>query len=81
MATASGGTARVVIVGGGIGGLAAALSMARLGIAVGVLEQSSEIAEIGAGLQLAPNAFAALDALGIGEGVRRRAVFAEGRRT
>ena len=81
MATASGGTARVVIVGGGIGGLAAALSLARLGIAIGVLEQSSEIAEIGAGLQLAPNAFATLDAIGIGEGVRRRAVFAEGRRT
>ncbi len=68
---------RVVVVGGGIGGLAAALSLARLGIAVSLLEQSTEIAEIGAGLQLAPNAFAALDALGIGEGVRRRSVFTD----
>jgi len=67
----------VVVVGGGIGGLAAALSLARLGIAVSLLEQSSEIAEIGAGLQLAPNAFAALDVLGIGEGVRSRSVFTE----
>jgi 2-polyprenyl-6-methoxyphenol hydroxylase-like FAD-dependent oxidoreductase len=71
------GTVRVVVVGGGIGGLAAALSLARLGIAVSLLEQSTEIAEIGAGLQLAPNAFAALDALGIGEGVRRRSVFTD----
>lgn len=67
----------VVIVGGGIGGLAAALALARLGIAVTLLEQSAEIAEIGAGLQLAPNAFAALNALGIGERVRQRSVFTE----
>ncbi len=68
---------RVVVVGGGIGGLAAALALARLGIAVTLLEQSAEIAEIGAGLQLAPNAFAALNALGIGERVRQRSVFTE----
>jgi 2-polyprenyl-6-methoxyphenol hydroxylase-like FAD-dependent oxidoreductase len=68
---------RVVVVGGGIGGLAAALALARVGIAVTLLEQSAEIAEIGAGLQLAPNAFAALNALGIGERVRQRSVFTE----
>ncbi len=77
MASAPDGTVRVVVVGGGVGGLAAALSLARLGIGVSLLEQSTEIAEIGAGLQLAPNAFAALDALGIGEGVRRRSVFTD----
>jgi salicylate hydroxylase len=77
MASISREAARVVVVGGGIGGLAAALSLARLGIGVTLLEQSTEIAEIGAGLQLGPNAFAALDALGIGEGVRRRSVFTE----
>jgi 2-polyprenyl-6-methoxyphenol hydroxylase-like FAD-dependent oxidoreductase len=67
----------VLLVGGGIGGLAAALSLARLGIAVELLEQSAAIGEIGAGLQLGPNAFAALDALGVGEEVRRQAVFTE----
>ena len=67
----------VIIVGGGIGGLAAALALTRLGIEVTVLEQSAQIAEIGAGVQLAPNAFAALDALGVGENARRRAVFTE----
>jgi 2-polyprenyl-6-methoxyphenol hydroxylase-like FAD-dependent oxidoreductase len=67
----------VIIVGGGIGGLAAALALSRLGIAITLLEQSAEIGEIGAGIQLAPNAFAALDALGVGENARRRAVFTE----
>jgi 2-polyprenyl-6-methoxyphenol hydroxylase-like FAD-dependent oxidoreductase len=67
----------VIIVGGGIGGLAAALALSRLGIRITLLEQSAEIGEIGAGIQLAPNAFAALDALGVGENARRRAVFTE----
>ena len=67
----------MVIVGGGIGGLAAALALSRLGIRTRVLEQSAEIGEIGAGVQLAPNAFAALDALGVGENARRRAVFTD----
>lgn len=67
----------VIIVGGGIGGLAAALALSRLGIQITVLEQSPEIGEIGAGMQLAPNAFAALDALGVGENARSRAVFAD----
>ncbi|WP_199710696.1 3-hydroxybenzoate 6-monooxygenase [Noviherbaspirillum cavernae] len=67
----------VIVVGGGIGGLAAALALSRLGIRITVLEQSPEIGEIGAGIQLAPNAFAALDALGVGEFARSRAVFTE----
>src|SRR5690606_38122579 len=67
----------VIVVGGGIGGLAAALSMARLGISVQLLEQSDTIGEIGAGIQLGPNAFAALDALGAGEAARGRAVFTD----
>lgn len=67
----------VIVVGGGIGGLAAALSLARLGIAVELLEQAPEIGEIGAGIQLGPNAFAALDALGVGEAARNRAVFTD----
>jgi 3-hydroxybenzoate 6-monooxygenase len=67
----------VLIAGGGIGGMACALALARLGQPVVLLEQSPGIGEIGAGLQLGPNAFAALDALGVGEEVRRRAVFTE----
>lgn len=67
----------VIVVGGGIGGLAAALSLARLGISVELLEQAPEIGEIGAGIQLGPNAFAALDALGVGEAARNRAVFTD----
>jgi 2-polyprenyl-6-methoxyphenol hydroxylase-like FAD-dependent oxidoreductase len=48
--------ARILVAGGGIGGLAAALSLSRRGFSVVVLERSSEFAEIGACLQLAPNA-------------------------
>lgn len=68
---------RVLLVGGGIGGMAAALALARLGVSIDLLEQSATIGEIGAGLQLGPNAFAALDALGVGEAVRRNSVFTD----
>jgi len=65
----------VLVAGGGIGGLAAALALTRRGFAVKVLEQQPELGEIGAGVQFGPNAFAALDALGIGEKARARAVY------
>jgi 2-polyprenyl-6-methoxyphenol hydroxylase-like FAD-dependent oxidoreductase len=67
----------VLVVGGGIGGMATALALCQQGFAVEVFEQSAEIGEIGAGLQLGPNGFAALDALGVGERARRRAVFTD----
>ncbi|HON30168.1 MAG TPA: 3-hydroxybenzoate 6-monooxygenase [Ottowia sp.] len=67
----------ILVVGGGIGGLAAALALARLGLRVTLLEQAADIGEIGAGIQLGPNAFAALDALGVGENARGRAVFTD----
>ena len=67
----------VLIAGAGIGGLATALALAQRGLAVELIEQSLNIGEIGAGLQLGPNAFAALDALGVGEAVRKTAVFTE----
>jgi len=67
----------VIVAGGGIGGLAAALAVARQGFRVKVLEQSPEIGEIGAGIQLGPNAFAAFDALGVGPQARVRAVYTE----
>ena len=67
----------VLVAGGGIGGLAAALALVRRGFAVKVLEQAPQLGEIGAGIQFGPNAFAALDALGIGEKARARAVYTD----
>jgi 3-hydroxybenzoate 6-monooxygenase len=67
----------VLVAGGGIGGLAAALALVRRGFSVRVLEQSAQLGEIGAGVQFGPNAFAALDALGIGEIARARAVYTD----
>src|SRR5689334_1535175 len=67
----------ILVAGGGIGGLAAALALARQGFAVRVLEQASELGEIGAGIQLGPNAFSAFDALGVGERARARAVYTD----
>jgi salicylate hydroxylase len=66
-----------LVAGGGIGGLAAALALARQGFGVTVLEQSPQIGEIGAGIQLGPNAFSAFDALGVGEAARARAVYTD----
>ena len=69
--------APVLIAGGGIGGLAAALALTRQGFKVKVLEQAPVIGEIGAGVQLGPNAFHAFDALGVGEKTRSRAVYTD----
>src|SRR5689334_6453425 len=67
----------VIVAGGGIGGLATALALARRNLDVKVLEQSAQVGEIGAGIQLGPNAFSAFDALGVGERARGRAVYTE----
>jgi 3-hydroxybenzoate 6-monooxygenase len=67
----------VLVAGGGIGGIAAALALTRQGFSVKVLEQAPELGEIGAGIQLGPNAFAAFDALGIGPKARSRAVYTD----
>jgi salicylate hydroxylase len=74
---ATGDADRVLVAGGGIGGLAAALALVRQGFRVTVLEQSPQIGEIGAGIQLGPNAFHAFDALGVGEKARGRAVYTD----
>ncbi|WP_405009949.1 FAD-dependent monooxygenase [Kitasatospora sp. NBC_01539] len=65
---------RLAVVGGGIGGLAAALAAARAGLRVTLVERAAEFGEIGAGLQLAPNASSALEGLGVLADVQRTAV-------
>src|SRR5215467_7912629 len=65
---------KAIIVGGGIAGLASALALTRRGWQVEVLERAPQFTEVGAGLSVWPNALRALDALGVGGPVRRRAV-------
>jgi salicylate hydroxylase len=61
---------RIAIVGGGIGGLTAALTLARVGFAVTLFEQADEFTEAGAGLQLSPNASRVLIDLGLEQALR-----------
>ncbi|MGF0116750.1 FAD-dependent monooxygenase [Promicromonospora sp. Marseille-Q5078] len=64
-------TERALVVGGGIGGLATAMSLKRSGLPVRVVEQAPEFGEIGAGLQLGPNATRILDSWGLMDKVRK----------
>ncbi len=68
----------LLIAGGGIGGLAAAYTLAKDGHAVTVLEQSNSFGEIGAGIQLGPNIFKMFDHLGLTGAVNRVAFFPTG---
>jgi salicylate hydroxylase len=56
---------RILIAGGGIGGLAAAAALLQRGIDVDVYEQAAELKEVGAGIQISPNGNKVLDALGV----------------
>ncbi len=67
----------LLIAGGGIGGLMAALCLAKRGIASRVLEQSRDFAEVGAGIQLGPNVFRVFDAIGLADAVADVAFFPE----
>ena len=58
---------RIVVVGGGIAGLCAAIAFARLECRVDIFESSETLDEVGAGLQLSPNVTRLLEALGIAE--------------
>ena len=71
------GNPRVLVAGGGIGGLTAALALLRMGCDVEVCEQAAELREVGAGLQLAANGTRALYALGIGEELKALSCEAE----
>lgn len=66
---------RFIVIGAGIGGLAAALALSERGHEVLVLESAPTLSEIGAGIQLAPNALRVLDELGLLEDVYRNAVY------
>src|SRR5579884_1359485 len=65
----------LLVVGGGIGGLAVANALANCGRKVHLIEKESEFGEIGAGIQLAPNASWALDRIGVLRDVTAHAVF------
>ncbi len=69
MAQTNGQGLPILIAGGGIGGLAAACALARQGFPVRVLEQAPEFKELGAGIQLGPNIFRALEKIGLKEAV------------
>lgn len=62
---------KVIIAGGGIGGMAAALALLQRGIDVEVYEQASEAREVGAGVQISPNGSRSLDSLGVLDRLRR----------
>ena len=65
----------VVVVGGGIGGVAMALALGRQGHRVQLLEQADQIGAIGYGVQMGPNVMPMLDELGVGQEVRAAAYF------
>src|SRR6266568_2358976 len=65
---------KAIVIGGGIGGMAAALSLRNEGIEVEVYEQARALTEIGAGLQIAPSAGRVLERLGLGAELERLAI-------
>lgn len=67
----------ILIIGGGIGGMAAALALLKRGFDVDVYEQSAELREVGAGIQISPNGNRALEALGVFETLRELSSKAE----
>lgn len=67
----------VAVIGGGIGGLASALALAKQGASVCVFEQAPRIAEVGAGLQITPNGARVLDWLGLGDAMQIKGLQAE----
>jgi salicylate hydroxylase len=64
-------TLRVIVVGGGLGGTAAAVALMRAGLDVQVYEQAQQLTEVGAGVSLAPNGLRVLDRLGLSAAIER----------
>src|SRR3954467_7598356 len=71
------GGREILIAGGGIGGLAAALALAQKGRRVRVLEKAAEFGEIGYGIQMGPNVARMLDRLGVLQALEPLSVFPE----
>jgi 2-polyprenyl-6-methoxyphenol hydroxylase-like FAD-dependent oxidoreductase len=67
----------IIIAGGGIGGLATAVGLAQKGVRTTVLEKAPALGEIGAGIQLGPNAFHCFDYLGVGDAARAIAIYVD----
>src|SRR5438552_3808130 len=65
---------RIAIIGAGIGGLTAALSLRQAGFAVDVYEQAPELTHIGGGINMGPNAVRVLRRLGLGPGLDREGI-------
>jgi 2-polyprenyl-6-methoxyphenol hydroxylase-like FAD-dependent oxidoreductase len=65
---------RIAVIGGGIGGLSAALALRRAGFAVDVYEQAPELTEVGGGINMGPNAVRVLQRLGLGPGLDREGI-------
>jgi len=65
---------KVIVVGGGIGGLVTTLALLKNGMDVDVYEQAPQLGEVGAGIQISPNGTRVLQALGLEEALRRIAV-------
>ena len=57
----------IIVVGAGLGGLAATLALARAGFRVTVLEQAAELGEVGAGVQISANGARVLHHLGLAD--------------
>jgi len=69
----------ILVIGAGIGGLAAALALLRRGLDVEVYEQAQELREVGAGVQISPNGSRVLQALGVLDDARRTACETQGK--
>jgi salicylate hydroxylase len=65
---------RIAVIGAGIGGLSAALSLRRAGFEVDVYEQAPELGEVGGGINMGPNAVRILRRLGLAEGLDREGI-------
>jgi salicylate hydroxylase len=67
-------TLQIAVIGGGIGGLTAAVALYQAGFDVDVYEQAPELNEVGGGINMAPNATRVLRGLGLAEGLDREGV-------